>query len=233
MKPSLFLVVVLSCLVLVTACNNSDSSPDRSMYKRAIAISQKMDSNALETFKDWNITRQAQKTILHRNKEDDSTEYMLTYEKIKDTSFITLMGDINRQKDFRSTYPFDTSRFWSFSFAEVNHNIIRITVSDNSGKDHSCDTSVATSQLFPGKSPFLIADSLTRLMDNLHLVATTCKHETGNGMVFWLSWNQLLVYLPGNGREAIASKDSLFWKKILPTGRRISKNWLLCDYERH
>ncbi|KAI9449253.1 hypothetical protein F5148DRAFT_1291718 [Russula earlei] len=214
------------------ACNNN-SSPDRGMYNKAIAISQKLDSNALQPFKDWNITRQEQTTILHRNKADDSTGYTIMYEKVKDTCFVTLLGITNLRHDFHSTYLFDTTRFWSFSFAEVKQNIVRITVGDNNGQDHTTDTSAATSQVFPGISPFNIADSLTRLMNNLQIVATSYKPANGNGMVFWLSWNRLLVFLPGDGNATLAHKDSSFWKKILPTGRRISKNWLLCDYERH
>ncbi len=231
MKPSLSLASLLCCLLLLAACNNEHPNPG--MYNKAIVITQRLDSNALQPFRNWSTIRQGHTTILRRNNTVDSEGYTLVYRKTNDTAVIAVTDLARFQKDFLVNGLSDITSYTSLQCTSVHNDIINICTTGQNTKEYTMDTTMAVSRLFPALNPFLVADSLTRLMDSLQIISTSYKPSNANGMVFWLTWNRPLVYLPGDGKITLLGKDSSFWKKILPTGKRISKNWLLCDYERH
>ena len=226
MGHTLKFISTLFSLTLLIGCSNEFS--DRSVEKKAIAISQKLDSNSIKPFKEWSYGRRGDFDIWSRIKTD-STEYSFFYNTIKDTNFVTIYRALNFQNDFRSAFSFDTSKYWRYTFAEVNQTIFRITSVDNHGQNYIVDTSISTTKVFPNQNPFVILQTLTKLKDSLKIVGSTYRPDVGNFVEFWLSRDHKLVYLPDNLK--INDKDTLFWKKDFTRGKSINKNWTLIHYD--
>jgi hypothetical protein len=223
--PLKFISVIFGFTIL-TGCNNEFS--DRNIQKKAVAIAQKIDSISIKTFKEWSYGRRGDFDIWSKLKSDTS-EYSFFYNTIKDTIFVTIYRALNFQNDFHSTFSFDTSKYWRFTFAEYKQAIFRITSVDNQGQDNIIDTSILTSQIFPNQNPFLILKSLTNLKDNLKIIGSTYRPDIGNFVEFWLSRDHKLVYLPDN--LELNDKYSGFWKKDFASGKTINKNWILIHYD--
>ncbi|WP_114789954.1 hypothetical protein U0035_11560 [Niabella yanshanensis] len=219
----------MTFIILATffACSEAQFS-DRNVEKNAIAISQKLDSNSIKTFKEWAYGRRGDFDIWTKIK-NNSSEYSFFYQQLKDTTFLTIFRALNFQNDFRSTFSFDTSIYWRFTFAELNKKIFRITSVDNQGQDKIIDTTILTTQIFPNQNPFLILSSLTKQKDNLKIVGSAYRPDVGNFIEFWLSPNHKLVYLPDNLK--INDKNTSFWEEDLKKGKPLNKNWVLIHYE--
>ena len=226
MGHTLKFISTIFCLTLFISCNNEFS--DRNVEKKAIAISHKIDSNSIKIFKEWSYGRRGDFDIWTKIKSD-SSEYSFFYQQQKDTTFITIFRALNFQNDFHSTFSFDTSTYWRFTFAEFNKKIFRITSVDNHGQDKIIDTAILTTQIFPNQNPFLILSSLTNQKDNLKIVASTYRPDVGNFIEFWLSRDHKLVYLPDNLK--INDKNASFLENDFKSGKTINKNWVLIHYD--
>jgi hypothetical protein len=213
-------------LTILTSCNNEFS--DRNIQKKAVAISQKIDSISIKTFKVWSYGRRGDFDIWSKLKSDTS-EYSFFYKTIKDTNFVTIYRALNFQNDFHSTFSFDTSKYWDFTFAEYKQSIFRITSVDNHGQDKVIDTSILTTTIFPKQNPFVILKSLTNLKDSLKIIGSFYRPDIGNFVELWLSRDHKLVYLPDNLK--LNDKYSEFWKKDFASGKTINKNWVLIHYD--
>lgn len=221
-------IPALFCLTLLISCSNEFS--DRNIEKKAIAISQKLDSNSIKPFKEWGYGRRGDFDIWSRLKKD-STEYSFFYNSINDTNFVTIYRALNFQNDFHSTFSFDTSLYWRFTFTEFNQTIFRITSVDNHGQDKIVDTAILTTKIFPNQNPFLILAALTKLKDTLKIIGSTYRPDVGNFIEFWLSRDHKLVYLPDN--LIISDKNASFWEKDFKSGKTVNKNWVLIHYDNH
>ena len=226
MGHTLKFISTIFCLTLFISCNNEFS--DRNVEKKAIAISHKIDSNSIKIFKEWSYGRRGDFDIWTKIKSD-SSEYSFFYQQQKDTTFITIFRALNFQNDFHSTFSFNTSTYWRFTFAEFNKKIFRITSVDNHGQDKIIDTAILTTQIFPNQNPFLILSSLTNQKDNLKIVASTYRPDVGNFIEFWLSRDHKLVYLPDNLK--INDKNASFLENDFKSGKTINKNWVLIHYD--
>ena len=121
MGHSLKFISVIFGLTILTGCNNEFS--DRNIQKKAVAISQKIDSISIKTFKEWSYGRRGDFDIWSKLKSD-SSEYSFFYNTIKDTTFVTIYRALNFQNDFHSNFSFDTSKYWRFTFAEFKQTVL-------------------------------------------------------------------------------------------------------------
>jgi hypothetical protein len=226
MEHTLKLTTAIFGFAILLSCNSRFS--DLNIQKNAVAISQKLDSNSIKPFKEWSYSRRGDFDIWNKIKTDRS-EYSFFFNVVKDTNFVTIYRALNFQNDFHSTYSFDTSKYWRFTFTEFKQTIFRITSVDNYGHDDIIDTSISTTKVFPNQNPFVILQTLTKLKDSLKIVGSTYRPDVGNFVEFWLSKDHKLVYLPDN--LEINDKDTLFWKKDFARGKSINKNWILIHYD--
>jgi|GEM_PF-2635933 len=223
MKPSLLFPCLFTCLTCMVTCSNQYSS--RNIHKKAVAISEKLDSTSLQPFRDWNCVRRGVLTVLHRNNRADSSGYTITLERAGDSTTISIIKPASFWNEFHCTYTFDTSQYWICRFTRVKQGLVHIVAIGNDMTDQTFDIPIPTSQLFPNLNPFQVADSLTTLMDDLHVLGSIYKPASGNCIILWLSYNYPLAYFPG--KVTISQKDSALWQEAFTDAKRINKDWIL------
>jgi hypothetical protein len=228
MEKTQKVISLIFILTILIGCESEFS--DKNLEKKALIISQKIDSISIKPFKEWNCGTRGDFDIWNKVKSVNS-EYSIFYNSIKDTGFITIYRAMNFQNDFQSAFSFDTSKYSEFSFAEYKQSIFRITSVANHGQDNIIKTSILTTQIFPNQNPFIILKSLNNLKHSLKIFGSNYNTDIGNFVEFWLSQDNKLFYLPDSLKLNPEYSASL--TKHFKNGKRINKNWVLIHYDEH
>ena len=215
---------ILTIIILTTffACSDSQFS-DKNIEVKAMDITQRLDSNSINIFREWGYGTRGQAEIWTKQTWDSSLYSCLYF----DTDTIRL--SVGRLEGFKKDFPYDfvidTSIYYRADFLKINDSTIRITAVDNHGQDHILSQSISLKQLFKANDPFEHFKSLSELKDSLGIYGTFYRPDIGNFIQFYLSSQHILTYLPDNSNLNPKFKD--VWLKEFATGKTIRKNWNL------
>jgi len=216
---TIFSIVILT---IFFACSNSQFS-DKNIEVKAMDITQRLDSNSINIFREWGFGTRGQAEIWIKQSWDTS-HYSCLYFK---ADIICL--SVGRLEEFKKDFPFDfiidTSIYWRVDFSKINEEIIRISAVDNHGRDHILSQGIPLKELFKENDPFRHFKSLSDLTDSLGIYGTFYRPDIGNFIQFYLSSQHILTYLPDNSNLNPKFKD--VWFKEFETGKTIKKNWNL------
>ena len=222
MKALINIIVYISLTISFSTCKNH--LIDKAIDQKALKVINAFDSNSIKLFHDWNYgTRDT--NILWIRISGDSQLYSCSFYKYKEFSRLEVFEPFGFISDFPSTYSFDTTRFWRFSFSNRNDTIFNIRSTLNLGNDLTHDTLVTLDKLFPRTNPFKKFDSLSSLIDSLNINAISYRENIGNFIQFRLTFNYELTYLPSN--LFINPKFKQPWLDNFKKGTYLTSNWNL------
>jgi len=191
-------IAIFSIQTFLASCSNPDFS-DATIKKKALKITEVLDSNRIQIFHRWNYGIRGNNEIWRRV-IGDSTIYTCHYRKIKDTSSLTIYQPYNFVIDFPCSLSLDTSKFWQFNFDMFGGKIFRIRFVDNHGQDHITDTSVLATKIFFERNPFDTLIQLSDLKEKFGVYGISYQSDLGEFVEFWLSSQHKLTYLPDSLR---------------------------------
>lgn len=218
-----FTILLLS---LLTRCSNPEFS-DRNVERKAIRITELLDSNTIQTFHIWNYGIRGNNEVWVKIM-GDSTEYSCFYRKEKDTASLTIFKSSGFLIDFPSNLYFDTIKYHRFDIDMYGGNIFRITSVDHFGQDHITDTMIFSDRAFK-KNPFIHFSALSALKDSLGVYGISYRSDIGNFVTFWLSAQHKLTYLPDDLN--LNPKFQEPWLADFTKGKMIKKHWNLRKLE--
>jgi hypothetical protein len=227
-RYSLLIITPLLVLALLTKCTNPIST-GQDIEQTALNISNNLDSNSITLLHEYSYIRRGDNDFWQRIYAD-SILYSCKYRANKDTNELTVFNPLNFIKDFSSPFSFDTSNYFKFKFSEKLKKIVRITVTDNHGQDHSIDTSLLTKQIFPNQNPFTKFAELTSLKDRFGFIGTSYRSDIGEFIEFWITPQYKLTYMPDTMN--LNPKSKKYWLDDFVKGKKIKEHWsLLKVYE--
>lgn len=220
---------ILTAIILTTlfACSDSQFS-DKNIELKAINIAEQLDSSSIKVFREWNFFKRGPDNW--EKISGDSILYICGYERIGDTSFLTIHQPEKFTLDFTCNFEFDTATYWRFELANYNDTLVRILGFDYNGSDSIISEQVTLSNLFPTTNPFDKFANLSALKDSLGVYAIHSKSSVGDFITFMLSAQHDLTYLPDTNGLNPKYKDNIL--KHLATDKQIKKNWYLKKLEK-
>ena len=225
MARSLIRIVSIFALTLFSKCDGSRRA-DNIAEQKAINLVNNIDSSTLGHFKEYGYGRRGDYDYWEKL-SSDTTLYNCSYKIKDDTIKLTVSRPFNFTKDFSTTFNFDTSRYYQFAFFQRHDTIVKIVMVDNHGQDHVRDTLVSTKQLFPSNNPFIKFAELTSLKDKLNIIGTSYRNDIGEFLVFWLTPQYKLTYLPDSTKVNPGSKK--YWLDEFAGGKKIKEHWSLIE----
>jgi hypothetical protein len=219
-----FFKTILTIIILTKflACSDTQFS-DKEIEIKAINITQRLDSNSINIFREWGFGTRGQFEIWTKQTWDSSL-YSCMYFKV-DTIRLSIGGLEGFKNEFPYDFIIDTSLYHRADFLKINDTTIRISAVDNHGQDHILSQGVSLKVLFKTNDPFQHFKSLSDLKDSLGIYGTFYRPDIGNFIQFYLSSQHMLTYLPDNPNLNPKFKD--VWLKEFATGKTIKKNWNL------
>ncbi len=218
------ITTILPFIILTTffACSDSQFL-DKNIEVTSMNITQRLDSNSLNTFREWDYATRGQAEIWTKRTWDSSLYSCLYFDK--DTIRLSVRRLEGFKKDFPYEFVIDTSIYYRADFLKISDSTIRITTFDNHGQEHILSRQISLRQLFKTNDPFQYFKSLSDLKDSLGIFGTFYRPDIGNFIEFYLSSQHILTYLPDNLNLNAEFKD--VWLKEFATGKTIKKNWNL------
>lgn len=227
--------IYFSILICLTLYNCKSKVIDEDVYNISGKIAQNLDSISIRPFKEWNCVSYNNLTQWNRLKNDSS--YWCTYQKLEDTVIVSIEKPEYFEKDFKSTFSYDTIQYRKFTFYALKENIFRLDYINLSGNRILVDTLLKTKDIFPANNPFIVLDSLTTLKDRLSIKYSNYYARFSNFVEFAPYKGHSLYYLTDSlifhskYLNGLNGMDSLEFKKIIKQGERISKNWVLTHHK--
>jgi hypothetical protein len=220
-----FFIIAITLIVLVS-CSSSNQKDIESV---ALKLANTIDTNSILLLKKYSFVKRGVLEFWQRNSYD-TTLYSISGRTFNDTTELMIYQPYIFSKDFTVNYKFDTSVFYSFTFYEVRGRIVR-TISDSlNGANKITDTSILVKVVFPEQNPFAKLKELSSLKEKFTLVGTSYREDIGDFIVFWLSPQYKLTYMPDTLKLNEWSKRN--WIEDFKRGKEIKKHWsLLKQYE--
>ncbi len=223
MRRFLIYIATFLSLTLSVKCNTS-VQPEKVAEQAALNLAKNIDSNSLTLLKEYSYGRRGDHDFWQKLSAD-TTLYTCTYKANHDTIVLSIFRQLNFVNDFASSFIFDTSVYYQYTFFQRNDTIVRILQVDNLGQDHINDTSVLTKDLFPNKDPFVKFTELTALKDKFDFIGTSYRSDIGDFIVFWITPQYKLTYLPDTLNMNPKFKKN--WLDEFSKGKKIKEHWSL------
>jgi hypothetical protein len=215
-------------LTFFTKCN-SLAATDNAAYETALKIANKINDSSLTLLKKFCFGKRGDLEFWQRVSADSSL-YSFSYKLLGDTTELTVYSPYNFKKDFTTNFQFDTARFYEFRFLKLKDSIVKIVSVSNQAQEVSSDTLVYSKSLFPNSDPFETLSALNGIKDKYSLVSTSYRSNIGDFIVFWLSPQFKLTYLPDT--SSMNPKFKKYWLEDFNKGILIKEHWsLLKVYE--
>ena len=224
MRVTIIKIISFLSLVFLIECNAPDSRSNN-IEQIALNIINNLDSNSNRLLREYEYIRRGDNDFWLKLLSSDRFLYACTYKLKKDSIELSISGSQNFTLDFPSNLNFDTSLYHQFIFSQVHDTIVRITRVDKHGQDKISDTSILTKHLFPNHDPFAKFAELTSLKDKFHFIGTSYSSDNGNMMIFWLTPQYKLTYLPDTLQMKPKSKK--FWLDEFNKGNQLKQHWSL------
>lgn len=207
----------------IVACSGPQFS-DKNIEARAINITQMLDSNSINVFKEWSYGIRGQAEIWSKLSFDSSL-YACLYINNLGTIKLSIGQLENFKKDFPCDFLIDTSKYHRTIFSKINDTTISIMAIDNQGHDHILSESIPLKSVFRTSDPFKHFKSLSDFKDSLGIIGTFYRPDIGNFIELYLSAQHILTYLPDIPK--FNPRFKYIWIKEFETGKTIKKNWNL------
>ncbi len=211
-------------LTILFSCKDTKTS-DKQIELKAIAITNKLDKNSIDTFKHWSYGTRGQAEIWGKL---DSPSYSCFFFN-KDTLEIFVGQIENFKRDFPFSRSIDTSIFQRANFKKLNDTEIKVMAKTNFGRDTVLIDKINLTDFFLINNPFKRIENLSNFKDGLGILGTFYRPDIGNFIQFYLSRRHILTYLPDD--LYIDPKFKNVWLDYFSSGNIINKNWNLRKLE--
>lgn len=203
---------------------NSPIATEKSIEETALKIANNIDTMSMNLLKKYSFVKRGDLEFWQRVSADSSL-YSFSIKNLDDTSELTLNRPYNFIKDFSTDYRFDTSNHYEFKFSKLNDSIRKVVKVTNQSKEITSDTLLSVKQFFPDQDPFATIIQLTDFKNKYNIVGTSYYSGIGDIMVFWLSPQFKLTYLPDTSK--LNPKSKSFWIDEFNKGKQVKANWSL------
>jgi hypothetical protein len=223
MKYLIYIFVLTGLALSLGNCSTKNPLREAEVEKKALNIVQSFDSTSIEIFRTWSHVPRGQAGIWYRN-SGDSSLYRCVYLPQADSAKLLVLGQEEFIKDFSAELPLDTS-LWRTIFTTDKSGTIRITGTNNQGKDVLVASSVKLDSIFPHSNPFDKFTELTGLRGSFGFFRVHYYKELGGMIEFQLSAEHVLAYVPNI--HLIEPSSQKVWERNFSKGQWIKKNWNL------
>ena len=209
---------------VITGCSDPKLE-DKQREIQAQKIANRLDSNSIKVFKEWNYFQRGEAGIWSRM-SNDSVYYNCVYQKDKDTMKLNIyIGEPGKfVKDFSANYVVDTSQYQRFYMSKYNQTV-RIIGIDTAGHGHLLTDSLKNEDTFKLTNLFDKLGALNNLRDSLGFYKVSYTKRIGNFIEFSLPARYILTYLPDDLNLDHRFKN--VWLNEFATGKMIRKHWNL------
>jgi hypothetical protein len=223
MKYSLLFIATAFVLTFFTECNSSIAS-DHDVERTALNLAENIDSNSLKLLKSYCYGKRGNLESWQRV-SSDSFLYTFSNRHSGDTTELTVFRPYNFARDFTTDFKFDTAKYYQFKFSNVRDTIVKISALINQTSLIINDTPIPIKQLFPNQDPFTTLTTLTNIKDRYSFVGSFYRGDIGDFIVFWLTQQHKLTYLPDTLKMNERFKRN--WIDDFSKGKIIKPHWSL------
>lgn len=209
---------------VITGCSDPKLE-DKQREIQARKIANRLDSNSIKVFREWNYFQRGEAGIWSRI-SNDSVYYNCLYRTDKDTVKLNIyIGEPNKfEKDFPTNYILDITKYQRFNISKYDQTI-RIIGVDTVGRGHLLTDSLRFKDVFKSANLFNKLGALNKLRDSLGFYKVTYIKRLGNFIEFSLSARYIFTYLPDDLNLDPQVKN--IWLSEFATGKMIQKYWNL------
>jgi len=223
LRHTLLFIVTAFILTLFTKCNSSIAT-DQKVEQTALNLAENIDSSSLNLLKRFCYGKRGNLDGWQRVSLD-SFLYTFSYRLSGDTTEMIVFRPHNFARDFTTAYLFDTTKYYQFKFSKVRDTIVRISASASQTNEIGSDTSIPVKQIFPNQSPFDTLTTLTNIKDKYSFVGSFYRGDIGDFIVFWLTPQHKLTYLPDTLK--MNEKFKRNWIDEFLKGKMVKQHWSL------
>ena len=228
LRHTLIFTATFLSLTFFIKCK-SPIATDKNIEETALKIADNIDMNSINLLKKYSFVKRGDLEFWQQV-SGDSSLYSFSLKTVGDTSELTVNRPYNFIKDFHTNYHFDTSNYYEFKFSKLDDTIRKVVKLANQAKEIKNDTVISIKQFFPNQDPFVTIIQLTDFRNKYNIVGTSYYNDIGDIMVFWLSPQFKLTYIPDTSK--LNPKSKKFWLDEFNKGKHVKMNWsLLKVYE--
>ena len=121
LRNTLIIISAFLSLTFFTSCTSSIPT-DKDVEKKAIFIANNIDTNSLSLLREFFFGSRGNVNFWQRVSFDTSL-YAFSQQLNSDTTKLTLLQPYNFIKDFKSSYEFDTSKYYKFQLLKLKVEI--------------------------------------------------------------------------------------------------------------
>ena len=204
-------------------CKSSDTT-EKTIDSVATNLANNIDCNSLNFLRKYCYGSRGDNHFWQRV-SGDTNLYVCSYKIHQDTANLTIWQPLNFAKDFPTSYYFDTSNYSNYTFSKYLNKIVKVSRVSKNGVTYYKDTLAFANQFFSGQEPFLTFSELTAVRDKYKFIATSYRSDIGDFIVFWLSPQYKLTYLPDTTK--MNEKFKKYWMDDFKKGKQIKDHWSL------
>ena len=223
LRHILLIIATILGLTFFTKCN-SPTTTDNVAQEAAIKLANNIDDSSLLLLKKFCFGKRGDLEFWQRVSAD-SFLYSFSYKLLGDTTELTVYSPYNFKRDFTTNFQFDTSKYYEFRFLKLKDTIVKIVSVTNQAQEITKDTIISSKRLFPDSNPFETLSNLTNIKDKYSLIGTSYRSDIGDFIVFWLTPQFKLTYLPDTSN--MNQKFKKIWLDDFNKGKVIKEQWSL------
>lgn len=228
LRHILLIIATILGVAFFTKCN-SPVTTDNAVQKTALNLANNIDESSLNLLKKYCFGKRGDLEFWQRVSAD-SFLYSISYKLLGDTIELTVYSPYNFKRDFTTNFQFDTSKYYEFRFLKLKDTIVKIVSVTNQAQEITKDTIISSKRLFPDLNPFETLSNLTNIKNKYSLIGTSYRSDIGDFIVFWLTPQFKLTYLPDTSN--MNQKFKKIWLDDFNKGKIIKEQWsLLKVYE--
>jgi hypothetical protein len=228
LRHILLIIATFLGLTFFTKCNSLVAT-DNAAQKAALKLANNINDRSITLLKKFCFGKRGNLEFWQRVSAD-SFLYSISYKLLGDTTELTVYSPYNFKRDFKTSFQFDTSKYYEFRFLKLKDTIVKIVSVKNQAQEITSDSSISSKLLFPDSNPFETLSNLTSIKDKYSFIGTSYRSDIGDFLVFWLSPQFKLTYLPDTSN--MNQKFKKYWLDDFNKGKLIKQHWsLLKMYE--
>ena len=223
LRHILLTIAIFLGLTFFIQCN-SPVATGNAAQEAALKLANNIDDSSLNLLKQFCFGKRGNLEFWQRVSAD-SFLYSFSYKLLGDTTELTVYSPYNFKRDFTTNFQFDTAKFYEFRFLKLKDSIVKIVSVTNQAQEITSDTTVSSKLLFPDSNPFETLSYLTGIKDKYSLIGTSYRSDIGDFIVFWLTPQFKLTYLPDTSNMNQNFKK--YWLDDYYKGKIIKEHWSL------
>jgi hypothetical protein len=141
MRHALIYIAAFLSLTFFIKCNSPVRGSENA-EEAAVNLTNNIDSYSVRQLREYSYGRRGDHDFWQKLSAD-TTLYACSYKVNHDTIKLIIFRPSSFVNDFESTFKFDTSVYYQYSFFQRQDAIVKLLRVDNHGQDHLSDTSVA------------------------------------------------------------------------------------------